>query len=153
RAEFNGRHRAQARALAELVACHRMISEADDDAQFRAYGLEKIRQHHKTKDPPEEIAARQARMAGILPEVERYVRTVDTFVIAQQNGSHNGQDGAATESATLLPQRVPEKNQIMEAGGRNLPTRSHVKTPPVEQQSQSKELSLRCCSRFGAARR
>jgi len=113
--------------LAELIKAGRSICDKNEDTHLLAYGLEVNRQEHKPKKAaPEEILARQKRVASILPHVELYVQTVQVFVQSQPRPEYKDEDKAAQTTPTLLGETPLRKglrpDQTRKSTGSSRPT-------------------------------
>lgn len=89
-------------ALAELMAAGRLVLSQEEDVQLQAWGLAINRQEHTPKLPPEELQARQARLPGLLPVLERFVQTVSASVQACSDGSSASPYTGSTDTPSLL---------------------------------------------------
>lgn len=63
-------------AQAELTAAFRIIADRYKNTIYDEFGVNKIRESHKTNLTPEEVTARDARLGSIVPNIERYVHTL-----------------------------------------------------------------------------
>lgn len=146
-AEWTPRHLAADQSFAELTACHRQVTDEDDDNQFARYAVKKIRETHKPKGTPEEIAAkvkeaeaRRQRILALRPEVERYVRTVEKLVCEQEKSAGIPPKMESTDPTTLLPQRTTREEPERAGESLSTATPEHGQTPPDERRSANKQL-------------
>lgn len=87
---------------AELTAAVRRIFDQRHDTRFQAFGINKIREEHKKALPAEEIQVREARLASVLPHVERFVQTISGFVQTENESVYKGDSDSVPTAASLL---------------------------------------------------
>jgi hypothetical protein len=135
------------RAHAELTEGLRTIFDKKEDIRFQRFGIHKIREEHRKRETPEEIQARQARLDLVLPEVERFVQTVDASVQSQKETLHKPESPSVQSAGATVPLSGSEAQikprTSSECSSPDASPQS-VKTPPMNARKPDGQPESRC---------